>query len=79
MSRAAPVMSNIQPTTANNAPATRPSTSAIRMGKAIRGDLVGVLTFAAPVQAKGEVAVIPRVSARVDQLNVDVGSRVRRS
>jgi multidrug efflux pump subunit AcrA (membrane-fusion protein) len=39
--------------------------------------LTGVLAFAAPVQAKGEVAIVPRVSARVDQLNVDIGSRVR--
>jgi pyruvate/2-oxoglutarate dehydrogenase complex dihydrolipoamide acyltransferase (E2) component len=66
-----------QPTTANNPPASRSSTSSIRMGKALRGDLTGVLTFAAPIQAKGEVGVVPRVSARVDQLNVDVGSRVR--
>ena len=35
------------------------------------------LAFAAPVQAKGEVSVVPRVTARVDRLNVDVGSRVR--
>src|SRR6266851_1533334 len=66
-----------QPTTANSTQPTRSSSSAIRIGKALRGDLTGVLTFAAPVQAKGEVAVVPRVSARVDQLNVDVGSRVR--
>jgi HlyD family secretion protein len=39
--------------------------------------LTGVLAFAAPLQAKGEVAVVPRVSAVVNQLNVDVGSRVR--
>ncbi len=65
------------PTTANNPQAARSSASTIRIGKAIRGDLTGVLTFTAPVQAKGEVAVVPRVSARVDQLNVDVGSRVR--
>src|SRR5712664_4009717 len=66
-----------QPTTVNNPPAARSNSSTIRIGKALRGDLTGVLTFAAPVQAKGEVAVAPRVSARVDRLNVDVGSRVR--
>jgi RND family efflux transporter MFP subunit len=49
----------------------------IRIGKAIRGDLNGLLTFAAPIQSKGEIAVVPRVIARVDQLNVDLGSRVR--
>src|SRR4029077_5871709 len=36
-----------------------------------------VLNFAGPVQTKGEVAVVPRVIARIDQLDVDVGSRVR--
>src|SRR5438309_2201110 len=38
---------------------------------------MGTLSFAALVQTTGEVAIVPRVSARVDQLNVDVGSRVR--
>src|SRR5438445_3750014 len=66
-----------QPTTANNPPPQRSSASTIRIGKALRGDLTGVLTYAAPIQAKGEVSIVPRVSARVDQLNVDVGSRVR--
>src|SRR5438128_10151174 len=65
------------PTTANSAQTPRSGASTIRIGKSTRGDLTGILTFAAPVQAKGEVAVVPRVSARVDQLNVDVGSRVR--
>jgi hypothetical protein len=49
----------------------------IRIGKAVRGDLNGVLSFTAPIQAKGEVAVIPRVTAQLNQLNVEVGSRVR--
>jgi RND family efflux transporter MFP subunit len=57
--------------------ATRSSANTIRIGKALRGDLTGVLVFAAPVQSKGEVAVVPRVNARINQLNVDVGSRVR--
>jgi len=68
-----------QPTTATNdtQPAASTSTGTTRIGKAVRGDLMGALTFAAPIQAKGEVAIVPRVSARVDQLNVDVGARVR--
>jgi membrane fusion protein (multidrug efflux system) len=49
----------------------------LRIGKAVRGDLNGVLIYAAPIQSKGEVAIVPRVIARVDQLKVDVGSRVR--
>jgi RND family efflux transporter MFP subunit len=53
------------------------SSSTIRIGKVVRGDLIGVLNFTAPVQSKGEVLVAPRVSARLDKLNVDVGSRVR--
>jgi RND family efflux transporter MFP subunit len=62
---------------ATNAQAVRTSTNTIRIGKAVRGDLSGVLLFAAPVQAKAEVALVPRVIARVDRLNVDAGSRVR--
>jgi RND family efflux transporter MFP subunit len=53
------------------------STGAIRLGKAVRGDLNGVITFAAIIQSRGEVAVIPRVTAPLNKLDVDVGSHVR--
>ena len=53
------------------------SPSGIRIGKPVRGDLNGVLTFAAQIQTKGSVAVIPRVTATLNQLDVDLGSRVR--
>jgi RND family efflux transporter MFP subunit len=68
-----------QPASSNPSPAQpgNSSSSAIRIGKVVRGDLNGVLNFAAPVQSKGEVLVVPRVSARLDKLSVDVGSRVR--
>jgi HlyD family secretion protein len=65
-----PAAADAQPTR------TAPSTG-IRIGKVVRGDMNGVLNFAAPIQTKGEVAVVPRVIARLDQLDVDVGSRVR--
>jgi HlyD family secretion protein len=65
------------PAAASNPAPARSSANAIRIGKAVRGDLNGVLVFAAPVQSKGEVSIIPRVIARVDGLRVDVGSRVR--
>jgi len=58
-------------------PPARPPANAIRIGKAVRGDLSGVLTFTAQLRAKGEVWIVPRVSARVDRLMVDMGSRVR--
>jgi multidrug efflux pump subunit AcrA (membrane-fusion protein) len=48
-----------------------------RIGKAVRGDLNGVLSFTGSIQAKGQVAVVPQVIARIDQIKVDVGSRVR--
>jgi RND family efflux transporter MFP subunit len=66
-----------QPAASANAQPVRTGTNTIRIGKAVRGDLSGVLLFTAPVQAKGEVAIVPRVIARVDRLTVDVGSRVR--
>jgi RND family efflux transporter MFP subunit len=56
---------------------TSTGTSTIRIGKAVRGDLSGVIIFAAPIQAKGEVAIIPRVSTTLNKLDVDVGSHVR--
>ncbi|MDQ6673649.1 MAG: efflux RND transporter periplasmic adaptor subunit [Chloroflexota bacterium] len=63
--------------TSNTQPAqTSTSSSAIHIGKVVRGDLAGVLNFTAPVENKGEVQVIPRVVARLDKLDVDIGSRV---
>ena len=49
----------------------------MRIGKAVRGDLNGLLTFTAQVQTKGEVAIVPRVTATLNKLDVDLGSRVR--
>lgn len=49
----------------------------IRIGKAIRADLTGVISFTGEVQAKARVAVVPRVSGQLERLYVDVGSRVR--
>ena len=66
-----------EPSAPVNAAPVRSSANAIRIGKAVRGDLNGVLIFAAPVQAKGDVSVVPRVTARVDRVAVEVGSRVR--
>lgn len=50
---------------------------ALRIGKAIRADLSGQLQFTAEVQAKSRIPVIPRVTAQLDQIPVEVGSRVR--
>jgi HlyD family secretion protein len=73
-----PSFPSSSPASATDAAPTRAATSnGIRIGKAVRGDLNGVLNFSAPIQTKGEVAVVPRVIARLDQLDVDVGSRVR--
>jgi RND family efflux transporter MFP subunit len=63
--------------TAADPPPPRASTNVIRIGKAVRGDLSGVLMFTAQLRTKGEVAIVPRVTARVDRVMVDVGSRVR--
>jgi RND family efflux transporter MFP subunit len=72
-----PTLSTPTQTTAVSTDTPRPNPNATRIGKVVRADLNGVLTFASPIQAKGEVAVVPRVIARIDQLNVEVGSRVR--
>jgi RND family efflux transporter MFP subunit len=53
------------------------NTGSLRIGKAVRGDLTGVLSYTAQIQTKGEVAIIPRVNATLNKLDVDVGSRVR--
>jgi HlyD family secretion protein len=49
----------------------------VRIGKVVRGDVTGVLTFTAAIQTKGEVAIIPRATATLNKLDVDVGSKVR--
>ena len=65
------------PSATSTAQPAQASSSTIHIGKVVRGDLNGVLNFAAPVQNKGEVLVVPRVIARLDKLDVDIGSRVR--
>ncbi|MGI9146774.1 MAG: efflux RND transporter periplasmic adaptor subunit [Chloroflexota bacterium] len=66
-----------QPAPSVAQPAQSNSSSTIHIGKVVRGDLNGVLNFTAPLQNKGEVQVVPRVVARLDKLDVDIGSRVR--
>ncbi len=65
------------PVSVVDAPPARASASAVRIGKAVRGDLTGILNFTAQLRTKGEVAIVPRVTARVDRVLVDTGSRVR--
>jgi RND family efflux transporter MFP subunit len=72
-----PALPLAEPDRATDAPAARAAPNAIRIGKAVRGDLTGVLHFAAPVRAKGDVSITPRVTARLDRIMVDMGSRVR--
>jgi RND family efflux transporter MFP subunit len=72
-----PSLPSGSPADAVDAPTPRPSSSALRIGKAVRADLTGVLSFTAQLRSKGEVAVVPRVTARVDRILVDVGSKVR--
>src|SRR5579864_2867935 len=66
-----------QTTAASTTQSNTSNNAAVHIGKAVRGDLTGVLTFTAPVQTKGSVAIIPRVNATLNKLDVDVGSQVR--
>jgi RND family efflux transporter MFP subunit len=59
------------------ATSTTTTSSGVRIGKAVRGDLNGLLLYAATLQTKGEVAITPRVVAPLSHLDVDLGSRVR--
>jgi RND family efflux transporter MFP subunit len=69
----------LAPVTTNAATTTNAvnTSGAVRIGKAVRGDLTGLATFTAQIQTKGQVAIIPRVSAPVLKLDVDVGTKVR--
>ena len=77
-----PVLPVPSQTTANAATTTQATTSTsssstLRIGKATRGDLNGVIMFSAPLQTKGQVAIVPRVNATLLKLNVELGGRVR--
>jgi HlyD family secretion protein len=63
--------------TTQAASAATTANAPVRIGKAVRGDLAGQLTFTAQIQTKGAVALVPRVNANLLKLHVDVGSRVR--
>jgi HlyD family secretion protein len=53
------------------------TSATVRIGKAVRGDLTGQLTFTTQLETKGAVAIVPRVNATLLKLDVDIGSRVR--
>jgi len=53
------------------------TSSSVHIGKVVRGDMTGVVTFTAPIQTKGNVAIIPRATATLNKIDVDVGSKVR--
>src|SRR5947209_11472753 len=66
-----------QATAASPQASAASSSGTMRIGKAVRGDLNGVLTLTTQVQTKGDVAIVPRVTATLNNLGVDLGSRVR--
>src|SRR5438128_1732807 len=72
-----PVPSQTTTNAATTTQATTSSSSTLRIGKATRGDLNGVIMFSAPLQTKGQVAIVPRVNATLLKLNVELGGRVR--
>src|SRR5579864_3897955 len=53
------------------------SSGSVRIGQAVKADLTGVATFTAPIEAKGAIAIVPRVNATLTKIDVDVGSKVR--
>ncbi|HEY3062365.1 MAG TPA: efflux RND transporter periplasmic adaptor subunit [Chloroflexota bacterium] len=72
-----PTLPGAAPVSVGDAAPARAVTNTIRIGKAVRGDLNGIVTFTAQLRAKGEVAIVPRVTARIDRILVDAGARVR--
>src|SRR5579864_3150101 len=68
------------PVTTTNAATTTQSNATsgtVHIGKAVRADLTGVATFTAPIQNKGQIAIVPRVNAPLLKFDVDVGAKVR--
>ena len=63
--------------TASASTNTQSNNSAVRIGQAVKADLTGVATFTAPIQARGAIAIVPRVNATLTKLDVVVGSKVR--
>lgn len=55
--------------------ATRATTVTTR--PAARGNLSAQLSYTGDVKAKQQVAIIPRVSARIEEMRVDIGSEVK--
>ncbi len=48
----------------------------VHISKAIRGDIAGVQSYSAEVESKGNIGIVPHVTARLDNIAVSVGSRV---
>ncbi|GIW08488.1 MAG: secretion protein HlyD [Dehalococcoidia bacterium] len=57
---------------------TAPRAVEVDVRNAQRGNIQASFSYTGDVRAKAQVAVIPRVSARIERVNVDIGSEVRR-
>lgn len=57
---------------------TPPRAVEVDVRPAQRGNIQAAFSYTGDVRAKAQVAVIPRVSARIERVNVDIGSEVRR-
>lgn len=65
------------PTPGPAAAAATPEPRAVRVAEVQRGSRSSVLTYSGNVQAKQQVAIVPKVAGRVTRLHVDVGSAVQ--
>jgi RND family efflux transporter MFP subunit len=57
---------------------TAPRAVEVEVRNAQRGNVQASASYTGDVRAKAQVAVIPRVAARIERMNVDIGSEVRR-
>src|SRR5579883_1089465 len=49
----------------------------VNLASVNRGNIASTLTYSGNIQSRASVNVLPRATGRIEQLNVDVGSRVK--
>jgi len=73
------IVSACRPSNPNIAPGLTPTPNppTVTVAAVQRGDIQSTLSYAGSVQASASVNVVPRISARIERLAVDVGSVVK--
>ncbi|MBV9353946.1 MAG: efflux RND transporter periplasmic adaptor subunit [Chloroflexi bacterium] len=71
-----PLIGSDSPSSSSSTDTASRNAETVHISRAIRGDIAGVQSYSAEVESKGNIAIVPHVTARLDNVAVSVGARV---